>query len=125
MAKYMMLRARRGKKKFIFCLLRILYLPFSIKYLYDNAQRIAIQYSDPVQQYATNFYSPYHRLDTFESSLYTDIEVCSFEDTKIAIPTRYKEVLSTLYGDYMTLPPVEKRNTRHELTDVDLSYKYE
>lgn len=37
-----------------------------------------------------------------------------FEDFKVRLPQGYKEYLTYFYGDYMTLPPVEKRNTTHE-----------
>lgn len=32
-----------------------------------------------------------------------------FEDIEIEIPYNYDKILTTYYGDYMTLPPVEKR----------------
>ena len=36
-----------------------------------------------------------------------------FEDTEFAIPKGYIEYLTNMYGDYMQLPPVEKRYNRH------------
>ncbi len=36
-----------------------------------------------------------------------------FEGHKLFIPSGYHQVLSQLYGDYMKLPPVEKRVTHH------------
>ena len=121
MAKYMDLNARKGKKKVLFSILRILYLPFNIKFLYDKTQKIASQYSDSESIYSTNFYSPYHKLDTFKTSLYTNTTELPFEDTIISVPIDYNTMLTTLYGDYMQFPPPEKRNTRHELTEIRLS----
>ena len=36
-----------------------------------------------------------------------------FEDTTIQMPVGYDEYLSNLFGDYMKLPPEEKRVTHH------------
>lgn len=47
---------------------------------------------------------------------YTDTEECAyltFEDIKVRVPLKYKEVLTTTYGDYMQMPPKEKQVTHH------------
>lgn len=44
----------------------------------------------------------------------TPIQV-EFEGEIFNAPSNYHEYLSHLYGDYMQLPPVEERNTRHEM----------
>ena len=41
-----------------------------------------------------------------------------FEDNKFPIPKNYDNVLSKLYGDYMKLPPVDKRITHSPLKIV-------
>ena len=38
-----------------------------------------------------------------------------FEKTKVPLPTKYKEILTLLYGDYMTPPPIEQRVPKHQL----------
>lgn len=42
----------------------------------------------------------------------TDIKT-EFEGHEFSAPTEYDKILSQLYGDYMKLPPVEKRMTHH------------
>jgi len=37
-----------------------------------------------------------------------------FEDTMLKVPVGYDELLTTLYGDYMTPPPKKKQKTIHE-----------
>ena len=36
-----------------------------------------------------------------------------FEDIKLYIPEKYDQYLKVMYGDYMKLPPVEKRKAPH------------
>lgn len=48
-----------------------------------------------------------------------------FEGLDVVIPERYDLYLSNLYGDYMKLPPLEKRVPHHycEIIDLNKSYK--
>ena len=45
------------------------------------------------------------------------IEV-KFEDTMFLVPEKYDLYLKTIYGDYMQLPPVEKRGNWHQIVEV-------
>jgi lipopolysaccharide cholinephosphotransferase len=49
----------------------------------------------------------------------------SFEGLEVSAPKEYKKWLQQVYGDYMQLPPEEKRVTHHytEVIDLDKSYK--
>ena len=53
--------------------------------------------------------------EAYASAIYTD-----FEDTKLAIPVGYDEILKGQYGDYMQLPPVEQRHVGHLFDVYDL-----
>lgn len=54
----------------------------------------------------------------FKSEWFDDVIETDFEDFTISIPRKYDEYLTLMYGDYMTPPPVEKR----ELTHTDMRY---
>ena len=41
-----------------------------------------------------------------------------FEDTELSIPAHYDEVLTCIYGDYMTLPPKDQRVPSHGSTEI-------
>ena len=41
-----------------------------------------------------------------------------FEDTMFLVPEKYDLYLKTVYGDYMQLPPVEKRGNWHQIVEV-------
>lgn len=48
-----------------------------------------------------------------------------FEGLKLKAPKEYDKWLTQVYGNYMELPPIEKRITHHytEVIDLDCSYK--
>ena len=47
-----------------------------------------------------------------------------FGDGEFSASKQYDEILSTLYGDYMTLPPVEERKCKEHALLVDLNKDY-
>ena len=57
-------------------------------------------------------YGPQERID--KKAYLVPIKIC-FEDLLFNAPSNYHEYFTGLYGDYMKLPPVEKRIT-HEMT---------
>ena len=61
-----------------------------------------------------------HYVEDFEKLV--DVK---FEDVYVKAPIGYKRVLTDTYGDYMKLPPEEKRVAHHysEIIDVNKSYK--
>ncbi len=50
----------------------------------------------------------------FESVLLDTMMSTEFENTDFCIPEKYDQVLTGLYGDYMQLPPLEKRIVHSE-----------
>lgn len=50
--------------------------------------------------------------------------VAEFEGRKVLIPEKYDKYLSDLYGDYMTLPPVESRIGHHSTETIDLDNSF-
>ncbi len=47
-----------------------------------------------------------------------------FEDFKVKMPVGYDMVLKSMYGDYMTPPPPEKRLSTHSFCFIDLHKRY-
>ena len=60
----------------------------------------------------------------FKTKWFTDVIEVPFEDTTIIIPRDYHSYLTLLYGDYMTPPPIEKRDSNHSHYFIDLNHKY-
>jgi lipopolysaccharide cholinephosphotransferase len=43
----------------------------------------------------------------------------SFEGEIFKGPKDYHKYLTDLYGDYMTLPPEDQRENRHQIVEID------
>lgn len=70
------------------------------KYNFDNSQYIA-RYG----RFSLGFRVP--------STCYSDYIYKEFEGYKFRVPIGYDTVLKAQFGDYMTLPPIEKQITHH------------
>ncbi len=55
---------------------------------------------------------------------YFETKEVPFEDTTIAIPLGAHEYLTRIFGDYMALPPEEKRVAKHNIVFIDLHKPY-
>ena len=72
------------------------------------------------------YFGAYGRNEYVEKAIYGEGFLATFENRRIIIPENYDKYLSMKYGDYMTLPPVDKRIGHHdaEVIDVDLPYTF-
>ena len=61
----------------------------------------------------------------FPASVLEEKIKLSFGAGKFSAPAQYDTILSTLYGDYMTLPPVEERKCKEHALLVDLNRGYQ
>lgn len=57
--------------------------------------------------------------EIFSQQLWVD-----FEERKIPIPLGYDQYLTMAFGDYMELPPKEKRMPKHDAVFIDLNNSY-
>lgn len=56
----------------------------------------------------------------FDKKWVAEVQEYLYEDTTFAGPKDYDAFLSSLYGDYMQLPPEDKRENRHQIKELDL-----
>lgn len=113
MAKYIRLNSRTGKKKVAAIFMRIFYSFFSKKMLYDLAEKVAKQKKSG--KFTVCFSSPDAIREYLPVEYYQEIKKIRFLDTILPIPRQYNNILTKKYGDYMSLPPENKRKTRHSL----------
>ena len=76
-------------------------------------------------EYTTSFASPYGwKKQLVKNEVYSKGKKAEFEGYKFNIPSKYDVILKQLYGDFMKLPPLEKRTSHHTLDIIDFgSYK--
>lgn len=68
--------------------------------------------------YTVNYTSIYGvRKQTFPTEYYGDGVEIEFDGLTVMAPCKYKDILTQIYGDYMKLPPVEKRGLHHKVVD--------
>lgn len=120
MVKYLALEARQGKKKWAARVLRVLYAPFSLRQLYEGANRAAARYNGSPAVWAQSFCSPYRMRDVFRAESYQNRIELPFGPAEFSVSADFDEMLRRLYGEYWRLPPEEERNTRHELAELKL-----
>lgn len=62
--------------------------------------------------------------ETAPSSWYGEGVQVPFEGMQVTAPKEYDKLLTQIYGDYMTPPPVEKREGHHDTQVLDLEKSY-
>lgn len=60
----------------------------------------------------------------FDMKVFSDGVFVPFEDTKIRVPQDYNSYLTQQFGDYMTLPPEDKREHHEGFIDLNVPYTY-
>ena len=76
-------------------------------------------------KYIANYGGAWGVKEIVPANWYGDGCMLEFEGLQTRAPLEYKKWLSQVYGDYMTLPPVEKRVGHHyvDVIDFEKSYK--
>ena len=61
----------------------------------------------------------------YRRKCFDEVQNADFEGGQYPIPTAYDELLRTLYGEYMILPPLEERAVKQHALLIDLEKSYE
>ena len=92
-------------------ILHFLLLPLSSKYLVQQIIKLQKEYPYNSSEFVSCYVDPYKRV--FRRDWFSERELVPFEDRKYYIPGNANDVLTTLYGDYMKLPPLEQQQPHH------------
>lgn len=87
-------------------------LPFSIRYMAKKIDRYSQKFNSKSTAYLAEncFGKPNNRFLNADFSSTIDID---FEGYRLKVMTGYDSYLKAFYGDYMELPPIEKRLSHH------------
>jgi lipopolysaccharide cholinephosphotransferase len=110
----------RGLNGIIKLVKKCVYSPFKKHYF-----KIAINNVNKIICFKGSKYKAWTEVksEEYEREWFSQFLDIPFEDTTISIPVGYDEYLTHRYGDYMTLPPVEKRAANHDYFFIDLHRK--
>ena len=102
---------------------RIGYLAYQLLALFVSQETLVRKYESLVAAVPQG--NTLYEQSALPVAYYFDADWCAntaeypFEDTTFAGPMEYDAFLSSLYGDYMRLPPEDKRENRHQIQELD------
>ena len=87
---------------------------YGFDYLFQKLYRLSTSNMDRDSAYFVNFASSYLvDRECFPKDCFGEPVKVQFEDTQLSIPQKADKILTRIYGDYMQLPPEQKRVCRH------------
>ena len=102
---------------------RIGYLYYQARALFANQESLAKAYDALATALPENGYvceqSAMTKPDAYEKAWCQALTDVVFEGETFKAPAEYDKFLTTLYGDYMQLPPESERENRHQIMQID------
>ena len=95
------------------------FIPLRLIFAMQRAAALMDRRSRGTRWYYSN-YQPDYLYVTLEGSWCEAVEDAAFEDAQLMIPKGWHEVLTEVYGDYMQLPPEEKRVPTHSSQQIEI-----
>ena len=112
----------RGKLKYLFTKAIITLFPNAfLNYLQRKAFRYITQWDSYNSPLTGNLFGFWEQKETVPSEYFHKPVLVEFEGLSLPAANHIHEYLTSLYGDYMQLPPLEKRQPKHQ----DFEYHYE
>ncbi|CIV76330.1 phosphorylcholine transferase LicD1 [Streptococcus pneumoniae] len=92
----------------------LLLRPVSPRYFANKIEKEIQKYSRENGQYMAFIPSKFKEKEVFPSGTFDKTIDLPFENLSLPAPEKFDTILTQFYGDYMTLPPEEKRFYSHE-----------
>lgn len=104
-------KPKKKKRKILYYLSNF----YTVKKLHERIYQLSTKFNHKTHKYMVNYCSYYNTTEqTIRADFYDDPVYVNFEGYKLPIPKNSDYILSSIYGDYMQLPPVEKRVIKHK-----------
>lgn len=112
--KRLPLKRRRGiLKNIVLALSHVMFSFRSFRSLIRSFEDNALKYKDEDSKYCAGIVWGYGRREINLKENWSEALYVPFEDMMVPVPKGYDGYLSSVYGDYMKLPPEEKRISHH------------
>ena len=89
------------------------FLHISQKWLIKKREKANRRYNDRETKRLAYFCDPLPYTNTFDRYKTYPLRMLPFEDLELAFPNNLEELLTKMYGDYMTPPPDDKKKTHY------------
>lgn len=101
-------------------------LPFSWRKKAKAIDKICKENSYKETKYVANYFGVYgSKKEVIKRGYFGTPKLYKFEDGEMYLPEDADKYLTTMYGDYMTPPPVEKQVSHHDFVYFDLNKHYQ
>lgn len=97
---------------------------FELGKLHNNLDKLMKKYNYEECNYTANFLGAWREKEIVRKDMFGIPTKYRFEDTYLYGPQKPDEYLQSIYGDYMQLPPKEKRVCKHDYYYLDLHHSY-
>ena len=89
--------------------------------IFQKAEKKLSRYDFETHEWCTELYAgPHYMLNKYPQKAFAEAEYRPFEDLSLPLPKGYDVYLKTAFGEYMELPPEEKRVPHHDLSYLDI-----
>lgn len=110
--------SQRSSHKVLHKFLKKISKLFSKEVLIQTIEKAQKKYNNISSTVVINYNGAYR--DKERVNLTEGYTVLPFEGYEFNVPSAWKELLTNMYGNYMQLPPVEKRGNRHAAIEADM-----
>lgn len=108
--------AYKEKNRFLYKISKIISVFFSLKYLKTKRRLLILKYSKTDSPLVTSI--AFYECSITRKEYIENLTKHIFEGKQYYIPIEYDRMLKSIYGNYMSLPPIEKR-VNHSIVEFD------
>lgn len=101
-------------KNLILYILKVIFVGKNVNKVAKNITKIALSNRNNESNKAGILVWGYGQCEVVDSSIFKDTEKKIFEGKYYNVPSGYHKWLTSIYGDYMSLPPIEKQVSHHD-----------
>lgn len=114
------------KKKTVYTVLKVMSAFLSAEKIEKMLEAEMKKYNSQKTEKIVLFGGSYgYKKESVKREWFNETAQLPFEETSFSAPAQYISYLEYFYGDYMKLPPEDKRGDRHNVLELDFGKYYE